>query len=322
MSNLSHERKRLMTKISVMYYVEGLSQQQITEKLNISRPQISRLLSNARAEGIVDITVRDEFADERRYESWLCSTFQLQNAVVIDVGKNNKESMIRMIASSMYELLESTIRDNDVIGVSAGNSIADVSSELRTGLDKKISFVPLIGGIGIDGTRWQANSNARRFADSCKGSCWQLNAPVAVTSEDAYEMLIREPEISKVLDLSKNCSVALTGIGEFSKDATIIKAGFLSNKEIGELQERGAVASVCCSFLDKQGEAITYAAEGRMVGLSIADLKCVPKVIALSWGSKKVPAIAAVLRGNWINSLVTTLATAKQIADFVDDPLD
>ena len=78
MGSLSHERKRLMTKISIMYYNEGLSQQQITDKLNISRAQVSRMLSNARSEGIVDIIIKDDFADERRYETWLCRAFNLR----------------------------------------------------------------------------------------------------------------------------------------------------------------------------------------------------------------------------------------------------
>jgi DNA-binding transcriptional regulator LsrR (DeoR family) len=310
-----------MTKISVMYYIEGLNQQQITDQLNISRPQISRLLSNARAEGIVDITVRDEFADERRYESWLCDTFQLKNAVVIDDGKNDRESVVRMISSGVNELLNPIMCENDVVGVSAGNSIAAISFELRPGYEKKINVVPLIGGIGIDGTRWQANTNARRFADSYKGKSWQLNAPITVTNEETYEFLIREPEISQVLNLSKNCSVALTGIGEFEDDATIIKAGVLKANEIDELKNLGAVASICCSFLDKNGEEINYSAVERMVGLSISDLKRIPRVIAISWGQKKVPAITAALRGKWLDSLVTTLGTVKSIAKFIESPL-
>ena len=47
-----------MYRIAKMYYVDNLTQQQIAVSENVSRSQISRLLDQARASGIVEITVR------------------------------------------------------------------------------------------------------------------------------------------------------------------------------------------------------------------------------------------------------------------------
>ena len=57
------EKQRMLTKVSSLYYNKGLNQQEITDRLGISRPQISRMLSQARAEGIVNIVVKDQFAE-------------------------------------------------------------------------------------------------------------------------------------------------------------------------------------------------------------------------------------------------------------------
>lgn len=317
MPSISHERKRLMTKVSVMYYNEGLSQQQITEKLNISRPQVSRMLSNARAEGIVDIIVKDSFADERKYETWLCRTFNLENAVVVDTGSKDDQANLRMIADALTEILESAINDDDVIGISAGNSLGDVCSEIRAWANKKIAFVPLIGGIGIDGTRWQANLNVRRFAEIYKAKSWQLSAPMVVTSDTTYEAIIKEPEISKVLDIAKKCDIAITGIGQFSREATIIRTGFLGESDIEELTDKGAKASVCGSFLNEDGNDIMFNAQSRIIGLTTNDLSKIREVIAISWGENKVEAITAALKGNWMKTLVTTLETAKKIVRYM-----
>ena len=47
-----------MYRIAKMYYTDGLTQEQIAASESISRSQISRLLTQARSRGIVEITVR------------------------------------------------------------------------------------------------------------------------------------------------------------------------------------------------------------------------------------------------------------------------
>ena len=49
------ERLRILTDISEMYYIQGKTQSQIAHVLNFSRSTVSRLLTEARQEGIVEI---------------------------------------------------------------------------------------------------------------------------------------------------------------------------------------------------------------------------------------------------------------------------
>ena len=51
------EETRLLVKVSKFYYEEGLSQDEIIKRLNLSRSKVSRLLQQARDEGIVQISV-------------------------------------------------------------------------------------------------------------------------------------------------------------------------------------------------------------------------------------------------------------------------
>lgn len=56
----------LLSKVSKLYYERGLNQQEIADKLHLSRPKVSRLLQQAQEEGIVQITVHSPpgtFAD-------------------------------------------------------------------------------------------------------------------------------------------------------------------------------------------------------------------------------------------------------------------
>ncbi|MNR58489.1 Deoxyribonucleoside regulator [compost metagenome] len=78
----------------------------------------------------------------------------------------------------------------------------------------------------------------------------------------------------------------------------------------------GAVGGICTSFLDEQGHVISYPSEQRMIGMSAETLRRIPNVIATASGMDKVPAICSVLRGKWVNVLVTDMATAKAVLEW------
>ena len=77
-----------MYRIAKMYYMDGLTQAQIAAAESISRSQISRLLDQARARGIVEITVRmpgrislNELRDD------LIRELKLKDAVIAQIGR-------------------------------------------------------------------------------------------------------------------------------------------------------------------------------------------------------------------------------------------
>ena len=90
------DEQRLLVKVSKMYYEAGLSQDDIILRLNLSRSKISRLLQQARDEGIVQITVvtpKHLFSD---LENRLEKQFGLHEALVVEthVG-DSQENILR-----------------------------------------------------------------------------------------------------------------------------------------------------------------------------------------------------------------------------------
>lgn len=311
MGRISDERKRLLTKISTMYYIDGLNQQEITETLAISRPQISRMLAEAKDVGIVKITINDPFANESEYEKLLIESFGLTNAVVIDTSQ--AESAGNELGIAAANLLELLLTDNDIIGINAGNSLSYVGNTIRRTSKKNIGVVPLVGGWGPSGAKWQANLNVRNLAERLGCDYWQLNAPAFVSTRETHDALIKEEGISYVLSMAKKISIALVGIGQVANDATIMKTGFLDAENLKELKEKDAVASICNSFINREGKSIRFSAFDRMIGLSVEDIREVPNIIAVAEGKNKVDAILAALKGRWINHLITTAETAEEL---------
>lgn len=312
----SQEKKRLLVKVSTMYYMDGLNQQEISERLGISRPQISRMLAAAKSEGIVQISIRNPYSEEQTYERAIAETFGIHDVIVVHVPGGDRQAIDLHVARAAAALLESAIKDRDVVGIMAGRTIASVAREIQFVGRKEVQFVPMIGGFGSDGGAWHANTNARVFAEQCRARHLLLNSPAVVASPQARELFLNESEISNVLESAKKVSHALIGIGQVSDQATIVKSGYFSDEEMNGVRAKGAVSNISTSFLNETGERVHYNGESRMIGLSIDEIRAIPNVIAVATGDDKVEAIVAALRGKCMDVLVTDMDTAKGLLDW------
>ena len=54
----------LLVNVSRLYYELGETQSEVADRLGLTRPQVSRLLKRARAEGVVEIRIVDTDAVE------------------------------------------------------------------------------------------------------------------------------------------------------------------------------------------------------------------------------------------------------------------
>ncbi len=316
MNEVSQEKRRLLVKVSTLYYMDGLNQQEISERLGISRPQVSRMLAAAKSEGIVQISIRNPYSEEQMYERAVAETFGIHDVIVVHVPEADRQTMELHVARAASALLESAIKDRDVVGIMAGRTIASVGREIQHVGRKEVKFVPMIGGFGADGGAWHANTNARVFAENFRGRHFLLNAPAVVASAQAREMFQNEAEISKVLEAAKKVSLALIGIGQVSEEATIVKSGYFSEEEMNGVRNQGAVCNISTSFLSAEGERVHYDGESRMIGLSIDEIRAIPNVIAVAMGNDKVEAIVAALRGKFMDVLVTDMETAKGLLEW------
>lgn len=317
MTEMQNERRRLLVKISRLYYEDGLNQQDIAKRLGISRPHVSRMLAAAKTQGIVNITINNPYSREQNVEQELVETFGILDAFVVGVEEEHSEQrLLHQLGRSCAALLESMLKDNDIVGVMAGRTITAVAAELEYFARNGLQFTPLVGGWGSTGSPWHANANTMMFAEKMKSNYWLLHAPAVVASQETRELLMKEPEIANVLEVARKSTVAVVGIGQVSKEATIVQSGYFVNADLNDVLRQGAVANVCASFLNVQGENIAFPAKTRMLGIDVSELRQHTNVIGVAGSQDKVEAITATLRGKWIDILVTDLMTAQLVLDF------
>ena len=82
----------LLVEIARLYYEHNFSQQKIANKLDISRPGVSRLLQQARNRGIVRIEIFDPTENGTLLEEKMQKKFGLKKVIV--VPNDNEETQI------------------------------------------------------------------------------------------------------------------------------------------------------------------------------------------------------------------------------------
>ena len=304
---------RIIIKVCQLYYEEGLSQKEISAQLGISRPQISRLLAAARNTNIVEININNPFAEETKLENELIKKYKIRDALVVNTNSvSDREERFEVFGQQTSNQLYAYLRDSDKIGVMSGKTISSLLNSVKTMERHGLTFIPLVGGIGAINSEWHANVLAQKLAEKVGGKSYMLNAPVMVKTNQVRDLLMNEPEIVSVLEIGKQCDVAIVGIGQIETNSTNVKAGALSVEDINELKEANAVASVCTSYLNHKGEIIETSFSNRSIGLTLKDLKK-SKIIACAIGNSKIEAIKAALLSGYISVFMTDIETAKQL---------
>jgi DNA-binding transcriptional regulator LsrR (DeoR family) len=133
--------------------------------------------------------------------------------------------------------------------------------------------------------------------------------------------LLRDTRIQRTLELGRQADVLLVGVGAIEPLSPSLT--HLSRDVVAELQRAGAVGEVSARFFDAAGRPCPSTLDARLVSLPLADLVQVPTRIGVAFGCAKVPAIAGALAGQYINTLVTDVATATRLLAYAetDEPI-
>lgn len=306
-------RVDLLIKVARMYYDEQLTQQDIAERLGLSRPGVSRLLNEARRRNVVRISIVSPYEDESRLSGTMMSRFKLDDVVVVPAATTDPAAVKESIGAVGADLLDRVLPNGQVLAVSGGTTVLALADHLNPSKMREVSVVPIIGGMGQVGGGWHSNDIARKVGNAFSGRYYLLNAPAVVASSEVRDLFMREPSIQRTLDLGKKAQVAVVGIGALSPDSTMVQPGFFSASELMSLSDLGVVGNIGVDFFDASGRIVTTPLDARLIGVSLLELGKDTRIIAVAGGASKVEAIRGALQGGLVQMLVTDVQTAKLI---------
>src|SRR4051794_21672022 len=141
-----------LVRASRLYYELGETQNAIAEQLGVTRPQVSRLLKRARAEGIVEIRIIDKTSVESPAGDILRRTYGLDAVHLAPTIAGPEDLTRRMVGRLAAEILRGALRTGAVVGVGDGASVAATAAALEeTATPVAVTVVPLCGGYWTTG---------------------------------------------------------------------------------------------------------------------------------------------------------------------------
>jgi DNA-binding transcriptional regulator LsrR (DeoR family) len=305
---------RLMAKVARMYYVQGIRQQGITERLQVHQSTVSRMLKRAREANIVRFNVAAPPGIYSDLEDHLISAFHLKDAVVIDAS-TEEDQLVRELGATAAYYLETTLKPGMRIGISSwSRSLFAMVDALNPGdYCKGGKVVQILGGVGNIGVQQEAAMYlAQRLAASIGATAILLQSPAVVASAEARRVLSREPLVRDAVQNFEHLDIAFVGIGSMAPSRLLASSGnVFSAEERADLSRLGAVGDICFRYFDSQGVPIKSALMQRVIGIDPTMLRAVGRVIGIAGGKRKLQAILAALRGDWIDVLISDRRTAE-----------
>ncbi|MDR1786527.1 MAG: winged helix-turn-helix transcriptional regulator [Spirochaetaceae bacterium] len=304
---LSPEQQREYARAAYYYYKAAFSQKQIAQKMGMSRQRVNRILSECVRLGLVRITIP---ALEHTYgalEAELEERFSMEGVHVTEsfLARN----LTADLGSAAAAVLESLIREGDVIGVSRSRStlaLAESLPRLNTG---NITVTQLMGSENRAGDQIAVDHIVYRFAERLRATPVMLYAPVIVQNEGLRRSITEEPFFRDSYRVIASCRIALVGIGSDTERA-LEHLRPLSRRGV-TAGLRGAVGEICTHFFDAQGRPVVPPFRDHIVSISLDDYRRIPVRLGIAGGERKVRAIRAAMLGGYVNHLVTDLDTAR-----------
>lgn len=312
---------RLIFKCCSLYYQDGLGQQEICEKIGISRPTVSRMLQLGRQCGIVKIELYNpENLTFGNMERELEKKYGMNEVIIVPSVKveiNNKQVNTE-IGRATLNLLKRILRDGDYIGIAMGRSLLEVvGTEFILDRDVDCTFVPLLGGIGESNVELHSNYLTQEFANKFGGNYVQLSSPAVFSDPEVMRGFSKEKFIQRIYKMYRKLDVAIMGIGIPNTDnSTILNTGYIKSDILEDFAARGCVGDIALRYFDISGKTAKFEDfNSRVLGISLADLHNVERRVGISFGEAKTDAVLGAINGDFINILVTDYDCAKGLLD-------
>jgi deoxyribonucleoside regulator len=298
-------------RIAWMYYVEGLTQNEIAESLGIGRVTVVRNINEAIRKREVKVWLEGEIADCTALENELKQAMKLEDVVVVPAPTTPAAlSKSIGVAAGMY--VSEQLQDNMVIGVGWGGTLYESLQTLSPRNFSGLEVVSLLGGV-VEARRYNPAEFAWQFANTVGADCYLLTAPAIVDSPETKQALIERCGLSTVIAHADKMDVALLSLGGMTAQSTSFRFGFVSEADRASLVAKGAVGDLLFNYFDVDGKLVDHPINQRIMSIPIDAIRRAPRRIIASGGPAKIEALMGGMKLVDCNVLITDEATARGI---------
>lgn len=310
------DETRMLVKIAQLYYIDNMTQSEISKKLGIYRTTISRLLKKAKDDGIVSITIKSDYNQCFELEKQIEKIFGLKEACIIpSEPKQTNVVKAQSLGYAAAEYLKRIAKDGDAIGFAWGTTLASMAKELTNCKPISANIVPLVGGFSDSESENHVSTIVSKVANEFKAKAHYLYAPAITSDKIIKDAIVKDANYKNISQLWEMVNIAFVGIGAQSSSSNLLWNSEYRNGSTMDVDNNNAVGEICSRFYDINGNIVNSELNDRTIAIELDRLKKLKYSVGVAESHEKIPSILSALKAKFINVLITTDETARLLLD-------
>ncbi|PJI95059.1 sugar-binding transcriptional regulator [Luteimicrobium subarcticum] len=309
------ERRRTLVRVAELYHLDHRTMQEVARITGLSRSTISRMLTQARAEGIVDVTVhRDVNVNELAQR--VTARYGVAASVVVTEADQSELQRLEAVAVVGAERLRDLFGSDMTLVVPWGTTVSAIARHVAPRATHGSHVVQLNGSgntftSGIE----YASGIIDLFGAAFDAEVHHFPVPAFFDRASTRHAMWEERSIRRVLALQRRADVALFSVGTIAGEVPshLYRAGYLERTDVAELREEGVVGDVGSIFVRADGTSDRLSLNERSTGLPLKDLRRIPRRMLVATGTAKVAPVHAALLARSATDLVVDHETAQAL---------
>lgn len=305
---ISQEKQRKLAYVAHRYYIDDLKQSDIAKELGISRPLVSRMLTEARELGIVEIKINEPGAKYTALLDRLRLSSSVVGGVLVEDGEDDADTS-RLLSQGAVELLRQI--GTQRLGVGWGYLIGQLVSWLEEN-PKPGSAVtdicPLVGNASIPARNYQSNENVRLIAQHLGATPHFLYLPALPDSLEEKQLLCSTEVYRRSYEQWERLDTALVNIGNYPSSpdfASLVRYGNL-------LQQQRACGRMLAYYFNETGTVI-QSEQDFAIQIPFELLRKCPNIIGVCSANTSQRALRGALRSGVFTHIVARAAQVQEL---------
>ncbi len=303
--------EQIIHKAAWLYYTHGLRQDEVAQRLNISRASVALYLRKAREAGIVNISTSTHLFSGERLARQVEDAFGLETVWLVgeDALSPSPPSEIPTLAANVF--LEMVENGNQVC-VAWGRTVYDIADAMSYADREGVTVVEMCGNLGSP-YAYRPDQCTMEIARRLNAKGLNFYAPLVLSTEELARALREEPVIREQLDGISACDMALFTVGALDADSHVIKCGALSLEELERLKTMGATGVIAGQIITADGTLLDCDYNRRMISADFDAIRAIPRRLMVVQEDEKFEPLQAAIAGRFFTHLVTTSSMATKL---------
>lgn len=301
---MNHNQDKLqklqrLAYVAQRYYLEDWKQGDIARELGVSRPLVSRMLSEARELGVVKIIVCPPASDADALLEQLRLSTSIRDGALVEDGADDDATNQGLSQGAVQLLWQLRSRH---LGIGWGHLIGQLVTWLERNPQPGSTLTdicPLVGNASIPARNYQSNENVRLIAQQLGAVPHFIYLPALPDSLEEKQLLCSSEIYRQIQRQWAKMDTALVNIGNYPSSpdfASLVRYGNL-------LQQERTCGRLLVYYFNEDGKVI-QSDQDFAIQIPLDILKSCPNIVGVCSANTGVKALRGALKTGIFTHLV------------------